>query len=126
MSVQDILKRTYTQTAVYWGNPKEDGFGGKTFDAPIEIKCRWEERQQVLTDAKGNIEGSRASVYILQDLDQQGFLYLGTLVGLTTDQKNDPTKVEGAWVIKQFEKVSELGSTTNFIRKVYLLIWQKR
>ena len=126
MSIENFLTRTCVQTAVYWGAPVEDGYGGKTFAAPVEIKCRWEERTQTLTDNMGTVIGSRANVYVLQDVDEEGYLFLGSLTDLTTPQKSDPASVDGAWYIKQFEKIPALGSNTVFLRQAYLLVWQRR
>jgi len=126
MSVQNFLKRTYTQDAVYWGPVTEDGYGAKVYATPIQIKCRWEERDQTLTNPKGAIIGSRARVFVLQDVEEEGFLFQGKLADLSNEHKANPMGLDKAWSIKQFEKVPELGSPTNFIRIAYLLIWQRR
>jgi hypothetical protein len=108
------------QTAVYWGNPVSDEHGGFTYTNPIEIKCRWEEIMQLLTDKTGKTMDSRALVYVLQDLDIDGMLFLGTLDDLDSTQEADPTTIENAFTIKRFEKIPGLGSTSDFLRKAYL------
>ena len=45
--IEKVAKRFCVETAVYWGNPQNDGYGGFTFDTPVEIKCRWEEKSEV-------------------------------------------------------------------------------
>jgi hypothetical protein len=82
-SITGLLARNCKQRAVYWGSPVEDGQGGKTFAAPVEIACRWEEMNQIVSDAKGSELTSRAVVYVLQDVDEEGFLYLGDLLDVT-------------------------------------------
>ena len=115
-----ILERQYKQDAVYWGNPQENGSGGFTFDDPIEIKCRWEDIKQVVTDKKGNEITSRAVVYVKQDLDEEGMIYLGTLDDLTSAMEIDPKTVENAFIIKRFAKIPSLQSSTEFVRAAYL------
>jgi len=120
MSITDLLVRSCTQTAVYWGNPQNTGDGDITFDIPVEIKCRWENREVLFTGVKGDVESSRAGVFVLQDLEEGGYLYLGTLDNLDSNESEDPKSVDGAFEIKQFEKIPALGSTTNFIRRAFL------
>jgi hypothetical protein len=128
MSINTLLIRSLKQTAVYWGTPVNDGEGGFTFADPIEIACRWENINQVVTDSKGNEITSRAVVFVLQDLDEEGMLYLGTLEDLydsldlesSAGSLPNPMTIEGAWIIKRFQKTPSLGSTTDFLRKAYL------
>ena len=77
--IESFLNRICVQACVYWGSPVEDGKGGKTFDEPIELACRWQEMMQVVSDAKGNELTSRAVVYVLQDVDEEGMLIPGRL-----------------------------------------------
>jgi hypothetical protein len=137
MSIADFITKRLVQTAVYWGNPQEDGYGGQTFDDPVEIACRWENKDQVLGTITGNqVIGyqdiCRATVFVNQDLDEEGFLYLGTLSDLDAleDSSGDssggwynPHKVVGAHIIKRFEKTPAIGSTTVFLRKAFLTPW---
>jgi hypothetical protein len=127
--ISTLLTRQCKQVAVYWGNPVKDGQGGFTFAEPVEIYCRWEEMNQIVTDAKGNELTSRALVYTLQDVDEEGYLYLGTLENLYDSMPDaesseggldKPQDIEGAYIIKRFQKVPALGSTTEFVRKAYL------
>jgi hypothetical protein len=122
MSITGILTGSCVQTAVYWGSPVDDGYGGKTFDLPVEIKCRWEDGYRSILGNNGATIGSLARVYVLEDLDEEGFLYLGTLADLDLDSSGyiDPKEVDKAWIIKRFEKSPALKSTTVFVRKVYL------
>ena len=127
MSIETMIKRTCNQTAVYWGSPVNDGYGGETFDDPVEISCRWEDMHQIVTDAKGNELTSRALVFVLQDVDEEGYLYLGTLESLYDDYAgdssaggvNNPKIIEGAYIIKRFQKTPDLKGT-GFLRKAYL------
>jgi hypothetical protein len=123
----DIIENTYAQTAVYWGAPTPDGYGGNTFAAPIEVVCRWEDKEQFLgSQVGGEVTGglmlSRSIVFVKQDVDEEGYLYLGTLDDLVLDSNDyiDPKEVDKAYIIKRFEKSPAVGSTTEFLRKAFL------
>jgi len=121
-----MMIRNCPQTCVYWGTPVEDGYGGKTFADPVEIMCRWEDKAQLIRLDDGNEISSRAVVYVLQDVDMEGVMYLGTLDDLydlaesSAGALDNPKEFDGAYVIKKFEKSPLLGSTTDFYRKVWL------
>jgi hypothetical protein len=120
MGIIDMITKSCVQTCVYWASPVEDGYGGKTFADPIEIHCRWENKNQWFTDATGNQISSRSIVYVLQHLDEEGVLYLGTLADLDSAEEEDPMTIEDACTIKKFESSPVLGSTTQFAYKAWL------
>ena len=122
MGIENIIQRACVQTAVYWGDPADDGYGGKTFGNgyPVEIDCRWEDTVQVVRDARGNEIICRALVFVTEDLDEQGYLYLGSLDDLDSSEEGDPMTVDGAYSIKRFDETPALYSTTEFVRKAYL------
>jgi len=126
MGIEALISRRATETAVYWGNPVNDGAGTFTFDAPVEIDCRWEEMKQIVSDKKGNSLSSRALVYLTQDVDEEGYMFLGTLeqvYDLTGESSgggsDDPTEVTGAFIIKRFQKIPSLDGS-NYVRVAYL------
>lgn len=127
MSIADYIKRLCTQTAVYWGNPQDDGKGGFTYDDPVEIDCRWQAGTEVVSmrgdQGKTRELVSRAQVYVTQDVDEEGYLYLGTLDSedaLSSAEESNPMTVTGAYRIRVFEKTPVLGRDDEFLRKVYL------
>ena len=133
MGFEQFIERSCQQTAVYWGNPVADGLGGYTYNSPIEVKCRWEQKQEVITGQKGpGAHGeeiiSKAQIYVLQDMNEGEVLYLGSKGVWDDDTAWDdariwaeaPNAIENAFKIKKFEKTPVHRSTTKFIRKVYL------
>ena len=119
MSVESNIARMCKQTAVYWGNPVNDGYGTCTFDPPIEIPCRWEDRNETFLTPNGNTGIAKSVVYVLENLHQDGYLFLGTFDDLESYAVN-PIEIEKANIIRRFDKLPALGSTTAFIRKAYL------
>lgn len=125
MGIEKFVKSVCVQTAVYWGNPVADGYGGFTFDDPVEIKCRWEDKALIITDSTGIERMTDAQIMVTQDLDVLGFLYLGTMDEVESmfesgEQDFDPMKVDGARQILAFEKVPMIKSTKVFVRQVYV------
>jgi hypothetical protein len=85
MSVLDIIRKRATQTMVYWGSPTSDGYGGNTYADAEELACIWEEKQKIILDSMGKELVSLAVVFVNQDLDIGGLLYLGSLDDLDSN-----------------------------------------
>lgn len=123
MGIEDFIVKKCKQTAVYWGDPVEDGYGGMSFGSmyPIEIDCRWEDKREVYTTSDGRELVSRSIVYVTIDLDEQGYLYLGNLDDFESSQDlTNPKTIENAFEIKRFDKSPSLNKITEFTRKAYL------
>ncbi|NIP54636.1 hypothetical protein GWN42_05010 [candidate division KSB1 bacterium] len=115
-------ERLLNQTAVYWGSPVEDGSGGYTYADPVEISCRWVEKNEVITVNTGDELVSRSQVQIAQDVDEEGLLFLGDLDDLDSSEEDDPSTVEAAYRIRKFDKIPTIraGKTQRYFRKAYL------
>lgn len=120
MSIEKFIKKVCVQTAVYWGNPQNDGFGNFIFDPAIEIKCRWEDKAQIVAGTDGIDTSSDAEVMVLEDLDYDGVLFLGTLNDLDSDQIANPMLVEDSRRIISDSKIPMIFSKQMTVRKVYL------
>lgn len=130
MSSVGFVQRLLRQKAVYWGNPMKDGYGGLTFDDPVEIDCRWEDRTQVFSadDGKGTQYIARSVIYVGQELDFDGMLFLGILADLNAYLQSggsyeNPINIDKAYSIRRFETVPRLGSATQFLYRAYLTPW---
>lgn len=121
MSMDGLIARLCKQTAVYWGTPVEDGYGGCTFADPVEIACRWEDKKEVYMSGSGEQLVSLAVVYVTQDVDEKGWLYLGLLTDFDSSlDTSKPKALSGTFEIKRFDKSPSLLVSTDCIRKVYL------
>src|SRR6056297_2374790 len=94
------------QTAVYWGNPIADGFGGKAYTDIREIKVRWDGKQELIKDKEGKEVMSRAEITVTEDLSLDGLLRLGTFddIADSTGTVPQPEEVDGVFTILQVEK----------------------
>jgi hypothetical protein len=124
--IERVAERFCVETCVYWGSPVNDGYGGFTFDDPIEIKCRWENKSEVnvgwlSTGFPANLLLSKASVLVLQDLDLEGYLYLGKLTDFDSSvDTSKPIEIPGAYVIHRFDKIPMVRKTDEFVRTAWL------
>lgn len=119
MGIEKFIRRIAVQDVVYWGNPVDDGYGGLTFDDPVEIKVRWEDTAELITAADGEQYVTKAKILVTQDVDINGYLFLGSLIDLDSDNSN-PKEIEGTCRIRRFDKVSMIRSTTQFVRTVFI------
>lgn len=113
------LTEDHTGYAVYWGNPAPDGYGGFSWDTPVELSVRWEEKARQFLSSDGELSVSRAIVYLGQDVARDGVLYQGRLADLSAAQKADPRTVTGAQGIRRFDKTPEIDGS-DFERVAYL------
>lgn len=114
----NLTTRNLNQTALYWANPVNDGFGKYTFDDAEEIDVRWEDKQELFMALGGREEVSRAVVYVGIDIEPGEYLMLGTTDDLTSGAE-EPYEHAAAFEVRAFSKVSDLGGT-RFVRKVWL------
>lgn len=120
MGIEKFIKKISVQTAVYWGNPVNDGSGGFVFDEPVEIKCRWEDKTQIVNSSDGSEVVSDSFILTNEDLDENGYLFLGTLDDLDSDELTDPKSKTGARMILSKNKIPMIRSTKEFVRLYYL------
>ena len=142
MSISKFIEKVCIQTAVYWGDPTPDGYGGKTYSDPVEIPCRWDDTLEVIKDERGEEIICKAKVLVTQDLEEGGMLCLGTLedLGIVVTGGNvvmgglgignivlaglakmsHPEDVEDAYEITIVKKIPMIRSTSEYVRTVYL------
>ena len=66
-----IITKMRKQTAVYWALSSYDEYGQPTWDSPVEIECRWEDKSEEFIVSDGTRQVSNAIVYV--DRDMEGF-----------------------------------------------------
>jgi hypothetical protein len=120
MGLQEFISSVCVQTAVYWAPGTRDGFGQPARTTGVEIACRWDDTTELIINRQGKEVASRAKVLITQDLNVEGYLYLGILSSLSTEQKTNPKLVSTAYPIQKIDKNPEFKSTSKFVRTVYL------
>lgn len=116
----DFVESVCVQDAVYWGNPVPDAYGKMQFDAPEEIKVRWDDSVQVATDDKGKEFVSKAQILCLKELDVDGRIMLGTLDDIDSADYDNPQEISGTWRIKRSDKNPLFQSTEEFVHQAFV------
>lgn len=119
-----IIDTSRRQTAVYWplqgedsGGSDFDGYGKPLYSDPIEIRVRWEDKNEQILLSDGTTYFSRATITTGIDVVLDGALFLGELTDLTSE--SDPLSNNGAWPIKKFDKLPNLKNT-EILRTAFL------
>lgn len=125
-AIEKLVKKFTVQKCVYWGNPVRDGKGGFNFDAPIEIDCRWEDKQEFIEQYWGNKLSTQAKVLVNIDIARGSYLLNSTLAeaqALATANGydiNKPKEFPFAFVVIQFEKIPMVMKDDDFVRTAFL------
>lgn len=125
-AIENVVKLFTVQKCVFWGNPQSDGKGGYTFDAPVEINCRWDDKLELKEDYNGNVYSSQAQVLVNIDIPRRSFLANYTLADLTTAANangwdiTNPRTIPDAFIVIQFEKIPMVFKDDDFVRTAFL------
>lgn len=87
MKMDDLFKTD----AVLWKNPVPDGYGGYTYDSPIQIKVRWEDVQRWYRDKDGVEKLSDSIVFYTDKIEVGEKLARGNL---SDASESDSRKVD--------------------------------
>lgn len=130
--IEKVVEKFAVQTAVYWGSPTNDMYGGVTYAAPIEFLCRWEDINEVKLPVNGVDVTSSSSILTNEEMENEGWCFLGTLDDLdaleasdSTVDKAKPETVPGAYIIRQKSKIPMVKATDDFVRTYYLFDYGK-
>lgn len=119
MSIAKFILGKLKQPIVYWGNPVDNGYGEYTYDDPVQLYGRWEELNEVIMGTNGKEMISQARVFLSQDVDEEGAMWLGLLTDLDSAPSPTDSAVAALHIIAT-SRLPELGSATMDVFKVYL------
>ena len=111
MSITKFIASKCTQPIVYWANPVSDGFMGSSYDVPVQIYGRWEELNEVIIGNNGQELISQARVFLTQEVDEDGRLWLGSIDDLESASDPDDSSVGALYILAQ-SRLPKLGSAT--------------
>ena len=101
-----------TQTIVYWSLNKPSGTGGYIYNSPVELAGRWEDRNQKFVDVTGEENVARSVIYLDQDVEINGWLYLGSLSDLSSGEEADPGEIAGtSGIIQQVNRIPSVDGS---------------
>jgi hypothetical protein len=119
MGSPHFIRRNLNQTLVYWGNPQNDGEGGYTFDAPVEIRGRCEFRTEIVRSGLNEEHVSRARIYLERTVDEGGYLYMGTLDDPGIGDSMHPNSTEDSMRILSQDKIPRLKGS-GYLHKAFV------
>lgn len=104
--------RNMRHDATYWATAGNAPGGGVTYATPVAIKCRWQDKRELVRSVDGQEVTSSAVVYVDRALVDKGYLFLGTSAGA------NPLQVAGA------REIIARGSSPDLAGDVELLkVW---
>lgn len=118
MSITSFIKKVCVQDAIYWEYDGPDGMGGAEFKDPVEIKVRWDEGTEIVSDSDGREFVSNAQVIVTRDIKEQSYLCLGLLDSLPKNP--EPRNTDGAYEIKSMDRHPLFKSKTMDVFIAYL------
>ena len=90
-----IITKMLKGTCVYWalqsnesGGLAYDDYGQPIYTDPVELRCRWVDKNEEFIDPEGTRHVSKAVVYVESDVDIGGMLFNGVLTDVVN--LNDP------------------------------------
>jgi hypothetical protein len=107
-----ISTKKLNQKAVYWAKSTQEGYGDYSYSAPVEIKCRWSTKTEIVKDSKGEEVISIAKVYVDRVLEVEGFLSLGEL---TVSTPATPASDNEAYAIIRIDEVPNVKATEKLV-----------
>lgn len=118
MSIVKFIEQVCQQDAVYWQFTGIDGFNTPQFEDPVDIKVRWDEKTEIISDNDGKEYISRAQIVTPNDLVEQSYIRLGTVEDLPNE--DEPRDITGAFEIKKMDRFPLFKSTTLDVFMAYL------
>lgn len=115
MNIQNKL----IHNAVYWAPSSMDAYGKLTFADPVDVPCRWDDRDSVILTQDGESINSTTQVLSETDMVVRGWLLLGLVEDLPSDY-DDPSLVPGAREIAKFDKTCALHDSSIAVRIAFL------
>lgn len=113
------MRLNLNQTCVYWSPAGVNGFGEPLYADPVELACRWEDKQELFRDKEGQEVVSSAVVYPESTVVLGGYLFLGDLADLSSAEEDDPRIVSNAKEIRSTGASPNLKGT-QWVYKAWL------
>lgn len=117
-----FIESVCVQTAVYWGVPQPDGYGGYTYAIPREVKVRWDGKTQLIRTNEGKEVMADVELLVTEELEVGALMKLATLDELSDSDIGSLNPMEETEVYEVLSKVDTplFRSTDEFARTVYL------
>jgi hypothetical protein len=102
-----IVKKSRKHPAILWRRLGDSGRGYYTYEAPVQIKCRWDDVTDHRFDEHGVSYRVMAEVIMDRETSLGDALLYGKLANLKFDG-TDPLAIPGVGLIKKIERYATL------------------
>lgn len=108
-----LIVRMRRQKAIYWQRDAvPDKYGRYSFASPVEIDCRWDDTSQEFLDPQGEVQLSRAVVYVDRVMSPGDRLMRGAI---ESDTPADPLTIRTAFEVRRFDQNPNLKATESLL-----------
>lgn len=118
MSIVSFIKSVCTQDAIYWEFEGVDRHGQSTFANPIDMKCRWDEKTEVIISFAGKEFVADAELLIVNDVKEESMIMLGEVADLPAD--TSPNNQDDAFIIKRAHRFPLFKGTEFVVFQAFL------
>lgn len=119
MSLRQTKRRFLRQDALYWApSGTTDDFGEMILEEPVQIKCRWEDKTELIRIRTGEELTTRAQVFTDRVVEEEGVLWLGSFA--TAVIADDPSGNPNPFVNKKAWKIMQFGTQPDFKARDFL------
>lgn len=95
--------RHMPDVVTYWApSAGTDAYGKRTFSAPVQLSCRWEDKIEQIRSKMGTEYVAKSRIFLSQPVDLDGFVYYGT------STQASPYDQTNAWEIQQVGRSPDL------------------
>lgn len=123
----DLLEDMLTHKVCYWAPKRASHSGQQLFEVVVELNARWEDRNEMFLDKMGNQQISRSRVYLNEDVEVLGVLWLSSKLASDPDGSAiseltnafEPFENEGAFEIRKFDKIPDIDGE-EYVRRALL------
>jgi hypothetical protein len=102
-----LIKKMRKQAAVLWTQGAKDEFGSITFNAPVQIKVRWEDKKGQIINKQDEQVPSMSTVYVDRPVKIGDKLKKGAL---DTNTPLDPKEDRDAYEIQGWAETPKLNA----------------
>lgn len=99
-----MLAGAYRHSVTYWAPNPLDGFGNRSFAAPVLLKARWQDRTDLNVGNTQEFKPSKAQVHLQQAVELGGYLAKGDYAEIDVPI-TDPTTLTNAHMILRYDEI---------------------
>jgi hypothetical protein len=106
-----IITRCRVHTAVYWQSKGSDGKGGNVYANPVEVKCRWDDDEELVVQVGTYRHICGTTVFCDRVVHEGDMMWLGTLASVPTPLTNHPQELREAKTVRRVIRIAKLRNS---------------